>query len=52
LNDQAVRNAAPLLERRALKKSRTVRFEWLVDSTKSEMRGAISERKREPLNTP
>ena len=25
---------------------------WLIDSTKSEMRGAISERKREPLNTP
>src|SRR6516165_3629777 len=37
---------APFLGRRA------ARSDNVIDSTKSEMRGAISARKREPLNTP
>jgi hypothetical protein len=40
---------APLLERA---RARATLGGWFIDSTKSEMRGAISERKREPLNTP
>src|SRR5437588_2822090 len=49
---QAVRSAAPLPDNRALRARRAVRSDNVIDSTKSEMRGAISERKREPLNTP
>ena len=48
----AVCKAAPLPARRVPRLLRVARLDWFIDSMKSEMRGTISERKREPLNTP
>jgi hypothetical protein len=48
--DQALRSAT--LASRAPSGRRAERSDNVIDSTKSEIRGAISARKREPLNTP